>query len=277
MRKTKNRIIKIVVFCLLIHLCISSCKTTERVDYFIPESEYSALEEIPENLGRANEILNTTFSDSLKNLVRNADNDTIINIVYPYSLDYLVEDSPPMFVWYNKIKNKRKGKEKNTRFVKYLNRNGIEDIDLINEVVLVAFKNYLNKQDTPHKELLKQYRSKQKVIDAREKTRFITDTLFGVYIPKDIEDCLVQLDKVLGDATQQKAVDWSENNFVSTAYLSIGYRIRNRWQITNGSRLSKYFSKLGVRDPEEVTSIIFTSYSRYKKGKPILFKEQIKQ
>ena len=105
--------------------------------------------------------------------------------------------------------------------------------------------------------------------------RFTTDSIYGVYIPQNLEDCIKQIDSFWPDSTKDKVRNWTENEFSGKVHLSFGMWIRNNWALWRGSRLSKYFNDLGIQHPDDMSGIILTSYYRHLNQKEIRLTEQI--
>ena len=101
------------------------------------------------------------------------------------------------------------------------------------------------------------------------------DTIDGVYIPKNIEDCFEQIDSFWDDSTKTQVKNWSEDEFSANAHFGIGMWMRNNWRLWGGSRLSKYFNDLGIYHPDDMSGIILDSYHRYLTGREINLDEQI--
>src|SRR5512140_1014411 len=73
--------------------------------------------------------------------------------------------------------------------------------------------------------------------------RFTVDSINGVYIPKNLEDCFKQIDSFWADSIKQKVRAMSEREFSGQAHFGFGLWMRNNWQLWSGSRLSKYFNE----------------------------------
>lgn len=106
--------------------------------------------------------------------------------------------------------------------------------------------------------------------------RWVADTLNGIYIPEDLEDCFVQLDGFWNDSMKTDMKSMSELDFRARAHFSIGTWMRNNWSLWGGSRLSVYFNNLGIHHPEDMTGIIITSYHRRLNDLDINLMKQIK-
>jgi hypothetical protein len=95
-------------------------------------------------------------------------------------------------------------------------------------------------------------------------------------IPKNLEDCFIQINSFWDDSTKLKVKNWTEKEFLENTHRGFGTWMRNNWQLWGGSRLSKYFNELGIYHPDDMSSIILTSYHRYLNNQEIKLDEQIK-
>ena len=95
------------------------------------------------------------------------------------------------------------------------------------------------------------------------------DTLNGVYIPKDLEDCFKQLDSFWSDSIKLEIKKMSLSEFLSQAHFGIGMWLRNNWGLWVGSRLSKYFNSFNYSHPDDISSIILELYYRQLTGEDI--------
>lgn len=104
--------------------------------------------------------------------------------------------------------------------------------------------------------------------------RFTTDTLRGVYIPKDLEECFVQLDSLLSDSLKAQIKVLSEDEFSTTAHFGLGLQLRNQWQLWGGSRLSKYLYDLNIYHPDHMSNFILRNYHQRLTSKAIDIKTE---
>jgi len=95
------------------------------------------------------------------------------------------------------------------------------------------------------------------------------------YIPKDLEDCFAQLDKILTDKDRQEIASKSEEDLLLEYHFGWGTGLRNDWGLWAHSRLAKYFEELGVDHPEEMSSIIIKSYWRRLNHQDIKLEGQV--
>ncbi|WP_293945941.1 MULTISPECIES: DUF6794 domain-containing protein [unclassified Sphingobacterium] len=104
----------------------------------------------------------------------------------------------------------------------------------------------------------------------------IADTIAGIYIPKNLKDCFVQIESFWDDSTKNKVREMTESEFMAGTHFGFGMWMRNNWGLWGGSRLSAYFAKRGIRHPDDMPGIILTSYYRKLKGKDPDVKSQLK-
>ena len=79
------------------------------------------------------------------------------------------------------------------------------------------------------------------------------------YIPKDLDDCFVELDRLLGE----KAVAEFKSGEVTTTevHFGLGMNLRNNWGLwTKESRLVKWFNGIGIKHPDDMSGIILDAY-----------------
>jgi len=95
------------------------------------------------------------------------------------------------------------------------------------------------------------------------------------YIPKDLDDCIVQIDNFWHDSIKRKAVAMTEGEFTAQQHFGLGIWMRNNWGLWKGSRLSNYFNKMDIFHPDDMSGIILCSYYRHLKGLDFRLKDQI--
>jgi hypothetical protein len=96
-----------------------------------------------------------------------------------------------------------------------------------------------------------------------------------VYIPKNLEECFSELKKVMTKKQLEEFKNKGESAIVEYHH-GLGMWLRNNWGLWSGSRLKKYFNNLGIFHPDDMSSIILTSFHRYLNNKDIKLGEQIK-
>jgi len=97
------------------------------------------------------------------------------------------------------------------------------------------------------------------------------------YIPIDLDDCIKELDHILDNNEKESIMETAEKEFTIYSHWGLGTWLRNNWGLWGGSILKTYFLKLGVDHPDDMSSIILTSYYRYLHGQDVNIEEQVKQ
>lgn len=218
----------------------------------------------PKDIAEAIAILQINCPDSLKAIIKITENDKLINLSYPWGGDY-----ETIFKWFETGNKKSKIK-------KYLIDKGISFNPHQHTVILIAFKKALLGENYEENEILRPYHVIENRWAKEDSVRFTTDSLRGIYIPKDLKDCFKKIDSFWNDSTKATVKQWTEDEFIVKAHFGFGMWMRNNWQLWGGSRLSKYFNNMGIFHPDDMSGIILTSYHRYLIGIDLNLEEQIK-
>ena len=100
------------------------------------------------------------------------------------------------------------------------------------------------------------------------------NAVFKVYIPKNLEDCFVELKKMLHPTLINEMRLQSEDDMI-LYHHGLGTWIRNNWALWAKGRLSKYFNEVGIKHPDDMSGIILTSFWRHLHSQPIKLDEQV--
>lgn len=103
--------------------------------------------------------------------------------------------------------------------------------------------------------------------------RIKKDKLDGVYIPKNLDDALLQLDKLTTPESREKFKTIPEDSVVYIMHNRLGQWIILNWGFYGGSRLSHYLKSAGVTYPDDMADFLILAYSRKLNGKPVNIKE----
>jgi len=202
----------------------------------------------PTDLNEAISILNLDCPDSLKNIIKQTSNDSLITLLYPWGGDYKT-----IFEW---TKN---GKRK-SRIERYLTKLGVAHAQHQNMVVLIAFKSYLLNNEIDERAIIDPFQKKEAKWAAEDKIRFTTDSLRGIYIPKDLEDCFETLNMILNQ-DDINAIKSLQNRSETILYHhGLGTWLRNNWGLWGGSRLQSYFIAKGIKHPDSMSATILEYY-----------------
>lgn len=94
------------------------------------------------------------------------------------------------------------------------------------------------------------------------------------YIPKDLEECFKQLDAELPPKTVKEISSCREDDMFNY-HFGLGTWLRNYWGLWAGSDLAKYFNKMDIHHPDDMSGIILRSYWSHKHSKPLELDKQI--
>ncbi len=101
---------------------------------------------------------------------------------------------------------------------------------------------------------------------AEHERRIVADTIDGVYIPRDIEDCFSQLDSILAFKNRRGIIAQPNRESMSKYHFGLGMWLRNNWGLWSGSRLERYFYARGVYHPDNMSGAILEYYYDYLHG-----------
>ena len=87
--------------------------------------------------------------------------------------------------------------------------------------------------------------------------------LYGIYIPKDVDDAIVRLNKMTPPDAIEKFKNAPDEVTVSQKLkLGIGRWMVVNWNFEEGSRLSHYLKQQGVLHPEDMSQYLLRTYYR---------------
>lgn len=160
---------------------------------------------------------------------------------------------------------------------KYLSEKGCHYfiVDELEEDIRKYTYYKMHEIDTCMSEILQPYLDNYFIRVNKLKKDLTADSINGVYIPKNIDECFIQLNSFYDDSTKLSIRKLSEDAFLGQSHFGIGMWIRNNWGLWGASRLAQYFSDLGLYHPDDISGAILTSYHRYLNGQPIKLEEQI--
>jgi hypothetical protein len=85
--------------------------------------------------------------------------------------------------------------------------------------------------------------------------------------PYNLYEAIGALSLMHHESTKQKIISMTEHEFTVNSHFGLGLWIRNNWGLWQGSKLKDYFNSIGVFHPDEMSSIILTSYYRKHRDK----------
>lgn len=103
--------------------------------------------------------------------------------------------------------------------------------------------------------------------------RIKKDKLNGVYIPKNLDDALAQLDKLTTQESRNKFKTIPEDSVCQYMHTRLGQWMIVNWGFYGGSRLSHYLKSAGITFPDDMADFLVLAYHRKLNGKPVTIKE----
>ena len=222
---------------------------------------------LPKNLEQSVLYLDKDCSNIVKSKIKTINDDSLKYAIYPFAYEEPFKSYKTIFNWTS-------DENGNPKLVRYLEEKGVYNNH--SEILLYSFKQYLNYGKINESNILHKYIEIEKKLDDEDKIKFTTDTIDRIYIPKNLEECFVQINSFWNDSIKSQVKSWEENEFTANAHFGFGMWMRNNWRLWGGSRLSKYFNELEIFHPDDMSGIILVSYHRFLNNKEIRLEEQIK-
>ncbi len=107
--------------------------------------------------------------------------------------------------------------------------------------------------------------------------RLRQEVLYDVYIPKDVNEVILELSKKIDAPSKAKFAALSEDAATSKLFFSLGRWMTHNWSLYEGSRLSKYMQDLGIHHPDNMVRFFIITYHRSITKKPLEVKELVKK
>ncbi len=122
------------------------------------------------------------------------------------------------------------------------------------------FRGWVTLMNKSKKEAKKE--KQQEIIDEREayKKRIVADSINGFYIPNNLEECFIELNKLLKPKDIETIKNLKDRDETILYHHGFGTWLRNNWGLWGGSRLQQYLLKKGVNHPDSMSSIILEYY-----------------
>jgi hypothetical protein len=118
--------------------------------------------------------------------------------------------------------------------------------------------------------------SDEKEFEKQYQERIKKDKLNNVYIPKNLDDAMLQLDKNISPESQAKMKVIPEDSICLALHSRLGQWMILNWGFYGGSRLSHYLRSAGITFPDDMADFLILGYHRKLNGKPIEIKELAK-
>ena len=115
-----------------------------------------------------------------------------------------------------------------------------------------------------------------KEADSLYKSNILKTRINGVYIPKDLEEAFMELDRLSPPESLQKIKVEEENFIAKKLHFGLGRWMAINWNFDEGSRFSHYLTKLGLLYRDEMIDFMLISYHRYLNKRPQEVEQRVK-
>lgn len=103
---------------------------------------------------------------------------------------------------------------------------------------------------------------KQEIIEkkAAYQKHIVADSINGLYIPQNLEECFLELNKILKPKDIEALKNLKDRNETILYHHGLGTWLRNNWRLWGGSRLQQYLKKKGLIHPDNMSATILEYY-----------------
>ena len=106
-------------------------------------------------------------------------------------------------------------------------------------------------------------------INREYQERIKKDRIGGVYIPKNLDDAITELDKKIEPASRLKIKALPEDSVCAVLHFRLGQWMISGWSFYEGSRISHYLKSAGVTYPDDMADFLLIAYQRKLNGIPV--------
>ena len=200
---------------------------------------------IPRDIEECCEVLDVTYSDEAIKELENLPEDSIM-----YSI-MVIDEVNLVAAWRLTERN---------RLTKYFIRKGFLSSLEMHETILISYYRYLNSLDVDLKGQANKYKKiREEQLLAIEK-QMVIDTIEGKYIPYNIEDCFITLDRLLTDEEVALLRTLPNRDAVVRYLPTLCEWLMQEWYLTEPNRLQIYMTKRGIDKPFAMSSMILIFY-----------------
>ena len=200
---------------------------------------------IPNNIEKCFKLLDKTMSDYEIKLIRTLNEDSICyHSEFTYGTDFF-------HAW--KIYD-------GSKLTKYFNKKGLHGSFEIYGSILISYHRHLNNKEIKLEEQIEKYKSiqQEEYNEYLQKTQ--QDSIAGIYIPINLKDCFVQLDKLLSESDKNEIKTLENRQETIKYHHGLGTWLRNNWGLWGGSKIQEYLLAKGLKHPDEMSALILEFY-----------------
>ncbi len=164
----------------------------------------------------------------------------------------------------------------------YLENTTFETTFMPREVDKLYLNHFFGGYRSPDEEVAKAHtRTEMEKSKLAAQKRLTAERIGEHYIPKNLQECMIELDKILNFQAKQQLgqskMDWEFNSHGG----GLGTWIRNNWGLHGGSRLLVYFKNRGIGNDghgaDQISGTIITQYKKWLEGQTNAWKQWEKE
>lgn len=95
------------------------------------------------------------------------------------------------------------------------------------------------------------------------------EVLYGVYIPRDLGEVFVQLNRLSEASGRANFMRLSEQGAATKPFFGLGRWMSHNWGFYGGSRLTAYLNQMGLFHPDDMTRFLLVMYHRHLNKKTL--------
>lgn len=153
-----------------------------------------------------------------------------------------------------------------SRLTTYFNCLGINQVGYMQRIILITFHRRLHNLPIRFNEELTKYKKIESREEEKYQKKLQSDSINGVYIPKNIKECFLQLDKLLKDSDIKQIKELKNKEGTLKFHHGLGTWIRNNWGLWGGSRLQLYILDREKTQPDGMSAKILEFYWEWLNG-----------
>lgn len=112
-------------------------------------------------------------------------------------------------------------------------------------------------------------------MDSIYEKRVLLEEIDGVYIPIDLDDAFVELERLSSPADIEKFKSATEETVRDKLHFGLGRWMMYNWGFYMGSRLSLSLKELGLEHPDDMAKFLLVSWHRHLNEKPLDVEAQV--
>ncbi|MCB9309334.1 MAG: hypothetical protein H6567_04665 [Lewinellaceae bacterium] len=113
------------------------------------------------------------------------------------------------------------------------------------------------------------YGQNKSEIDSSYQANISKSKLYGIYIPRDLDDALQIIDKNTTDDGRASLRTIDEETMAKKLYFGLGRWMEYQWNFVEGSRFSHYLREKGLKYTEDMVRFMLITYHRHNIKAPL--------